>query len=344
VVSARYFNGKTAAAKAVELSLEGQEWVLQGEDLELRYPFAQVQISERLGNTPRLLTFSGGGHCEVTAHAALDQMLNAAGVRPSWVDALQHSIGWALIASLAIVAVLIASYVYLLPWSAEAIAKRVPDTVLQKMGSSTLDTLDKFMLQASKLDAARQQALTAAYANLQPLADSKMAYHIVFRSSPRMGPNAFALPDGTIVMLDELVALTENNDEIVAVLAHERGHIEQRHALRMVLQSSAVGLVMTWYMGDVSSLLATVPAVILQASYSRDMEREADEYAERTLQLNGLSPCLLATALEKLEAAHLSRNDQMKSTHDEAKNIAMDYLSSHPATPERIHQMCPQRP
>jgi Zn-dependent protease with chaperone function len=231
-----------------------------------------------------------------------------------------------------------------LPWSAEVIAKRVPDTVLQKMGSSTLDTLDKFMLQASKLDAARQQALTAAYANLQPLADSKMAYHIVFRSSPRMGPNAFALPDGTIVMLDELVALTENNDEIVAVLAHERGHIEQRHALRMVLQSSAVGLVMTWYMGDVSSLLATVPAVILQASYSRDMEREADEYAERTLQLNGLSPCLLATALEKLEAAHLSRNDQMKSTHDEAKNIAMDYLSSHPATPERIHQMCPQRP
>ncbi|MBA4382200.1 MAG: Zn-dependent protease, partial [Sideroxydans sp.] len=235
--------------------------------------------------------------------------------------------------------VLIASYVYLLPWSAEAIAKRVPDGVLQKMGSSTLDTLDKLMLQPSKLDTARQQALVAAYAKLRPLPDSKMSYHIVFRSSPRMGPNAFALPDGTIVMLDELVALTENDDEIVAVLAHERGHIEQRHAMRMVLQSSAVGLVMTWYMGDVSSLLATVPAVILQATYSRDMERESDEYAERTLKLNGLSPCLLATALEKLEAAHRSLNQKMKSPQDEA----MDYLSSHPATPERIQQMCPER-
>jgi Zn-dependent protease with chaperone function len=343
LVNAHYFDGKTTAAKAVELYLEGHQWVLRGDDLELRYPFTQSQLSERLGNTPRLLTFPEGGHCEVTDHAALDQMLDAAGVRRSWVDGMQHSLGWALVASLALVGTLVASYLYLLPWSAEVIAKRVPESVLQKMGSSTLETLDKLMLQPSKLDSTRQQALTATYAKLQPLSDSKMDYHIVFRSSPRMGPNAFALPDGTIVMLDELVELTQDDNEIVAVLAHERGHIEQRHAMRMVLQSSAVGLVMTWYMGDVSTLLATVPAVILQATYSRDMERESDVYAERTLRLNGLSPCLLASALEKLEAAHRSRNEKMPPQND-AKEVAMDYLSSHPATAERIQQMCPQRP
>jgi Zn-dependent protease with chaperone function len=343
VVSALYFDGKTTATKAVDLSLEGREWVLRGDDLELHYPLTQAQLSERLGNTPRLLTFSEGGHCEVTDHAALDQILTVAGVRRSWVDGMQHSLGWALVASVAIVATFVASYLYVLPWSADVIAKRVPDAVLQKMGSSTLDTFDKFMLKPSNLDAARQQALTAAYAKLQPLPDSQMSYHIVFRSSPRMGPNAFALPDGTIVMLDELVELTQDDNEIVAVLAHERGHIEQRHAMRMVLQSSAVGLVMTWYMGDVSTLLATVPAVILQATYSRDMERESDEYAERTLKLNGLSPCLLATALEKLEAAHRSRSEKMPPQND-AKDVAMDYLSSHPATAERIQQMCPQRP
>ena len=268
VVSALYFDGKTTAAKAVVLSLEDQEWVVRGDDLELRHSLAQVQISERLGNTPRSLAFFEGGHCEVTDHAALDQLLDAAGVRRTWVDGMQHSLGWALLASLAIVAVLVASYLYLLPWGAEVIAKRVPATVLQKMGSSTLETLDKLMLEPSKLDATRQQALIFAYAKLQPLPDSQMRYHIVFRSSPRMGPNAFALPDGTIVMLDELVALTPDDNEIVAVLAHERGHIEQRHAMRMVLQSSAVGLVMTWYMGDVSTLLAIVlPFGALIAQY-----------------------------------------------------------------------------
>lgn len=343
LVSARYFDGKTTAAKAVALFLEDREWVVRGDDLELRHSFAQVHLSERLGNTPRLLTFPQGGHCEVTDHAALDQLLEVADVRRSWVDGMQHSLGWAALASVAIVAVFIVAYLYVLPWGAQVLAQRVPEAVLQKMGSSTLETFDKFMLQPSKLDATRQQALAAAYAKLQPLPDSKLGYHIVFRSSPRMGPNAFALPDGTIVMLDELVELSSDDNEIVAVLAHERGHIEQRHAMRMVLQSSVVGLVMTWYMGDVSTLLATVPAVILQATYSRDMERESDEYAERTLKFNGLSPCLLATALEKLEAAHRSRNEKMPP-QNEAKEVAMDYLSSHPATAERIQQMCPQRP
>jgi len=102
--------------------------------------------------------------------------------------------------------------------------------------------------------------------------------------------------------------------------------------------------VMAWYLGDVSSLLATAPAVIMQAKYSRDMEREADEYAEKTLQLNALSPCLLAGILNKLEAAHLAtRKNKEQQPEAEPKNnhAVMDYLSSHPATQERIGLLCP---
>jgi Zn-dependent protease with chaperone function len=157
-----------------------------------------------------------------------------------------------------------------------------------------------------------------------------------------MGANAFALPDGTIVMLDELVELTKDDNEIIAVLAHERGHVERRHAMRMVLQSSVVGLVLAWYVGDVSGLLATAPAIIMQAKYSRDMEREADEYAEQTMLANGLSPCLLGTILDKLEAAHLAKVREKHPEADAAKDSgAMDYLSSHPATSERMRRICP---
>ena len=342
MLAARYFDGKTAAAQAVSLTLEAQELVLHGAEFELRRPLHEVHISERMGNTPRLLTFAGGGHCEVTDHAALDALRASLGTRQSWLDNMQHSLAWALLASVLIVLSLLAAYRYLLPRGAEAIAMRVPGAVLQKMGSSTLGTLDRFMLQPSRLDAARQQELSDAYARLKPLSDAQLQYRIVFRSSPGMGANAFALPDGAIVMLDELVALTRDDNEIIAVLAHERGHIERRHAMRMVLQSSIVGLVMTWYMGDVSSLLATVPAVVVQASYSRDMEREADEYAERTLQLNAMSPCLLATILGKLEAAHQQLNKPHQSARSgEQKTEVLDYLSSHPVTQERAALLCP---
>ncbi len=342
MLAARYFDGKTAAAQAVVLTLDAQDWVLHGAEFELRWPMSEVYISERLGNTPRLLTYSAGGHCEVTDHAALNALLANLGTQRSWLEGMQHSLAWALFAAVLIVLSLLAAYRYLLPWGAEIIAMRLPGAVLQKMGSSSLDTLDSVMLQPSKLDAARQQALTGAYAKLQPLPNAQLHYRIVFRSSPGMGANAFALPDGTIVLLDELVDLTHDDNEILAVLAHERGHIERRHALRMVLQSSVVGLVMTWYVGDVSGLLATVPAVVMQAHYSRDMEREADEYAERTLQLNTLSPCLLAAILDKLEAAHQAGQADKQATAA-AKREALDYLSSHPATNERMGLLCPDK-
>jgi Zn-dependent protease with chaperone function len=343
-VSAAYYDGRTTASKAVMLFIEAGELQLHGNDGELRWPLTEVHVSERLGNTPRLLTYAGGGHCEVNDQAGLDMLLTNAGSGRGWLDSFQHGLPWALAAVVLILVSFAAAYRYVLPWGAEVLAIRLPATVLQKMGDSTLETLDRFILKPSKLDAARQQELSDAYARLNPPTDAQLKYRIVFRSSPEMGANAFALPDGNIVMLDELVDLTQDDNEIIAVLAHERGHIERRHAMRMVLQSSVMGLVLAWYVGDVSSLLATAPTIIMQAKYSRDMEREADIYAEQTLQSNGLSPCLLAGILDKLEASHLAAKkakEKQAETTAGKRNEAMDYLASHPATQERKRLLCP---
>ncbi len=337
-VAAQYFDGRTTTAHVVTLTLDGEWLQLRGDLLAREWPLLDVKVSERLGDTPRRITLPDGGHCEVTDHAALDALLKQGGYRSGWLDRMQHSMRWALLSALLIVVMFAAAYRYLLPWGAEVVARSIPPGMLQKMGTSTLQTLDKLMLEPSKLDPARQQALRDAYAKLSPLPDAQLDYRIEFRSAPQIGPNAFALPDGNIVMLDELVALTQNDDEILAVMAHERGHVEQRHALRMVLQSSAVGLAMTWYMGDVSSLLATVPAMLVQASYSRDMEREADEYAARTLQLNAKSTCLLPDILLKLEAAHAKRQAEAVANKE---GSVMDYLAGHPATQERSALLCP---
>jgi len=341
-VAAAFYDGQSAANKAVLLSIDGSDLLLRGSAWETRWPLHEVHVSERLGSTPRLLTFAGGGHCEVNDHAGLVSLLAQAGVGRNWLDGLQHSMAWALAAVVLIVFAFGGAYRYLLPWGAEAIAVRVPGAVLQKMGDSTLDMLDRSLLDPSKLDAARQRGLSDAFARLQPPIEAQMRYRVIFRSSPKIGPNAFALPDGTIVMLDELVELTGDDNEIVAVLAHERGHVERRHAMRMVLQSSVVGLVLAWYVGDVSGLLATAPAIIMQAKYSRDMEREADVYAEQTMLGNGLSPCLLGTILDRMEAAYLDKVKEKHPDADAAKDSsAMDYLSSHPATSERMRLMCP---
>jgi Zn-dependent protease with chaperone function len=78
------------------------------------------------------------------------------------------------------------------------------------------------------------------------------------------------------------------------------------------------------------------------------MEREADDYGKGLLVNQGLSACEMGRLLEKMEAqiAKLSAkpkssnktNDAQKNT--EQANQVLDYLSSHPATPERMHVLC----
>jgi predicted Zn-dependent protease len=144
-----------------------------------------------------------------------------------------------------------------------------------------------------------------------------------------LGPNAFALPGGSVLVLDEIVELSDDDDEIIGVLAHEMGHVTERHAVRQMLQGSAVTLAMLWYVGDVSNLLATAPSTLLETRYSRDFERRADAFAMRMLTLNGIPSTRLADMLGLLEQAHKQRSAAEKTDWP-------DYLSTHPNTQERI--------
>jgi Zn-dependent protease with chaperone function len=146
--------------------------------------------------------------------------------------------------------------------------------------------------------------LTARFNELANATGSEGAVRLVFRASPEIGANAVALPSGTVVMTDELVRLAAHEDEVVAVLAHELGHIHGRHALRSLLQHSATVVliaVATGDLGSVSTLSATLPTFLLEMKYSRAFEFEADDYAAVALPLVGIAPARLAAILQRLE-------------------------------------------
>jgi Zn-dependent protease with chaperone function len=333
-IAAIYYDGNSARQHAVELQIDPQRVALQGFGVHRNEPLAAVRISERLGRTPRLLTFADGAYCEVRDHAALDAALAAAGHRASLVERLQLSWRMALLALLACVGIAIAAYRWGLPVAAEVVAWRLPESVSRQLGRTTLAALDRAWLQPSKLDAARQQALSEGFARLRrPDPDTPPAT-IEFRSSPSLGANAFALPDGSVVLLDQLVGLARSDDEIDAVLAHELGHVHYRHGLRLLLQGSVVALVMTAWVGDVSTLLATLPTVVLQARYSRAFEAQADDYAAQMLLANGIAPSHLADLLQRLEQQRAAKAGESSEPAE-----ANSYLATHPPTAERIRRL-----
>jgi Zn-dependent protease with chaperone function len=342
-VAAAYFDGKSARPHPVTLALDGDMLVTSGESISRRDSLATLRVSEPMGAAPRLISYPDGGHCEVRDHQGLRVLLATSGHCDSVVVRLQDHWRAAVAAVLVTVATLAAGYVWGLPALSESIAMRTPERVVAQLGKSTLDVLDRAALGPSELPEHRQQQLREAFARLVTSAgDIKPSYRILFRKGQGVGANALALPDGTIVMTDELVKLAADDEEILAVLAHELGHINRRHSLRMLIQGSIVAFVVSWYIGDVSSVAAGLPTLLLQASYSREHEAESDRYAAAMLRANGISPKRLGEMLQKLERAHRKSGDgrhESAETGSSRSGAFNDYFATHPGTAERIRAL-----
>lgn len=333
-VKANYYDGRSTRKLAATLSIEQGLLKIQGEDLLRVIPLSDASISARLGSAPRLLHFADGSHCEVNNQAEFNALLAQSGIKPqSLISRLENTWHFALAATLLSIAFVIASFYWGLPWVADIAAARIPARVSLSIDAHVLRVVDDGMMQQSQLSNARQQQLQLRLDGLRD-ANGLPQHQLEFRSSKAIGANAFALPGGTIVVTDQLVALASHDEEIIAVLAHELGHVSERHPLRQLLQSSVVGLAMTWYLGDISSLLAAAPTLLLESSYSRNFERRADSYAANLLSLNKISPARLAHMLQKLESSHADSNP------DKAHSAAVaDFFSSHPDTGERIRAL-----
>jgi hypothetical protein len=326
MLRANYFDGRTTRVRAVNLSTAGEDLVVAGEDIDLRVPFARVKVDERLGRAPRRLRFEDGTFIEVRDLVALDALLSSMGYRDGWVDRMQRHHRSVLLSCVACVVLSVVAYRWGLPWAASEGARHLPLNIGKALSVQVLEILDGRILRPSRIAAERREALDAEFHALQLPEGGTANSALLFRASPQLGANAFTLPDGTIIVLDDLIALAGDDRHVLAVLAHESGHAHWRHGLQLLLRSSAIGAFLAFYVGDISHLLAAAPAAVVQARYSQDFERQADDYAAALLRHNGMSPALLADILEKLAERRPGSSGG-------------GYLSSHPSTDERIRHL-----
>ena len=327
---ANYYDGKSTRRHAVVFLLEGNHIRISGEGVQREAGLHELRISEPMGNAPRLVTFPDGAFCEIHDHAGLGALLQQTGFQDHFVVRWQYSPRWIAVSIVLCLAVFLAGYRWGLPWVSEKLAKDIPEIVLQSVSDQVLASLDSHFLAPSKLSLTRQETLSARFAALSPPPGNPVAHRVVFRANRAMRANAFALPSGTIILTDDLVTLSANDNELMGVLAHELGHVQARHGMRLVIQGSIVGIITAWFIGDISSAIAAAPAALLQANYSREFEREADEFAARMLENNGISAQCLADILLQME-----KTNPETATSKHSATFS-HYLASHPATTERL--------
>ena len=161
-------------------------------------------------------------------------------------------------------------------------------------------------------------------------------------------PNALAIAGGNIYLTTGLIDMVENDAELEAVLVHEIAHVERRHTLRSFkeyqkkqLGVRALALLMTTLsvasgnpnvdaLSQLTKILTEYSAILAVKGYSRDLEMEADMFAQLYFKENQLNERSIITVLDRFATYTTTRLGYISN---------VNAFSDHPAILNRIRQV-----
>lgn len=358
MVKGFFFDGKNSSKTQATFSVDSGGRYHLDTVSDVNGLFSEIKVSSRIGNTARYLAFPNGSQFETLDNDAIDILVRKFSGQSS--AGLIHKLeSTKVIIISTLVTMIVFSWLFIqfgVPHFSRQIAMMLPEDVPRLLGQGVLESMDKHMLSPSELDDSRQKELQDLFNKLKTKTRGAGFTNLELRKGNRVGANAFALPDGTIVFTDEIIALADNLQEIEAIMFHELGHIKYRHAIRSVIQQFSLALFVMVVTGDVStssSLITALPVVLVEAGYSQDMEWEADTFALSNMILYSVDPVHFANIMTRLEESHRKTGNSDCNKEDKAKDCEqhtasdkkstdekslMDYLSTHPPTAQRIER------
>ncbi|MFT4526298.1 MAG: putative Zn-dependent protease [Bacteroidia bacterium] len=137
---------------------------------------------------------------------------------------------------------------------------------------------------------------------LEQLDSSEFNHHIWVVDQDEI--NAFTLPGGYIIVNQGLIKFSEHPEEVAGVIAHELGHVEERHVVSRLIKELGVAILFTALGGSDAILLNEVGRTAVSTAFDRSQEEEADEFATALLQKANLDPRVLATFFRRLKNEH----------------------------------------
>jgi len=341
--TATYYLAKANSCCQVVVTYVNDEIVIQSSDTDvlqantILYQEKQLQLSAspKLGNLPREIPLPDGSKLVVGADIDIDNLLQHNSTYSLLHNLEKNKISW-IFATILMPVLLYLLIAHAIPSAAKQVAPLLGPKYSKIIDKQVLSTLDYLMLEESKLTIKEQETLEGIWSKLlQSLDNSEVNnsdtnFQLLIRNSEELGANAFALPGGTIVITDQLFSLLNNQPQaITAVLLHEMGHVKYHHSIQMVAEAASTTLLMSYFFGDlegVAEIFSGSALTIVQNNFSRELEREADQFAIKKLKALGISPQAFADALTAI------------SSPDEDSDLLEQYFSSHPMVKERIEQ------
>jgi predicted Zn-dependent protease len=213
------------------------------------------------------------------------------------------------------------SYLYIMPYIAEKAVVLVPESYDTNLGN----LVSKQSLMTNTVDSVKSEKLNQ-FAKELKLNNNKNLHFTVVNSDI---VNAYALPNGDIVVFSGILDAMKDYDELVALIGHEVSHVNNRDSMKMLCRNLSGYLFVSAILGDTNGIMAIIGdnANTLQSlSFSRKFEHQADIEGFQILITNHVNPKGMSNLFKRLQ-------------EDKSDFSIPEFLSSHPITTERINDV-----
>lgn len=214
-----------------------------------------------------------------------------------------------------IVGVILTIYFLFLPVFADKMTEYIPERYDNELGATFMtDFLNNEHLDSNKTNLLNQ------FKNQLELNNKKKIQIYVVKSSE---VNAFAIPNGSIVVYSGILDKLNTSSELAALLGHEVTHINKRHSMRSLCKNLFGSILISTFFSDMNaaySLIMDNVHTLQTLSYSREFEKEADAGSVEILSANGIPLSGIMDLLKNIE---------------NQKNEIPNFLSTHPISSER---------
>ncbi|HEX2215333.1 MAG TPA: M48 family metallopeptidase [Xanthobacteraceae bacterium] len=324
-----YFDGKSSTRHAVTLHLDPAALLVRGSEGQVLVRWAYDELEQSSAHEGVFRIGRAGSdtleRVEVRdaalAHAIDELSIPVDRTGLTARRGRRKVIFW----SVAAVASLVLVAVYGVPEVATRLAPYVPHSAELKIGEA-VDEQVRGMLNPGQQGQAFECGESegkAAFDRLVGRLETAAVLPIPLKATVVRRPeaNAIALPGGYIYVFQGLIDRARSADEVGGVIAHEIGHVARRDGMRSLLQAGGLAFVFGLVLGDFVGGGAVIIAAktILQLSYSRQVEAQADLYAVELMEKAGGNPRALGDILLRIAGS----------------DPDVKILTNHPATRER---------
>lgn len=326
-----YSKGSSTSHKAILQYFDNGDIIIETETgATKKLKISSLKISPRVAHIQREIFLPNGDMFTTSDNDAVDVMI--AKISPQQKNIIasllyyleSHSIAISGLIAISILTVFI-FIKFLFPVIVTRIAFSIPTRTVQLISEKTIEYLDHQFFTTTQLSQTRKNAITTQFREFITTIPQQndYAFKILFRHSSFIGPNAFALPDGTIIITDDFVNLLQHKYELFTILAHETAHVVYRHGVRNILLNSGLLVIAIAIAGDVvSTTTIGLPLLLINNGYSREFERQADLYAVEYCKKHHISGTHFVNLYKRLQ----------QKTPGNVPSL----LSTHPADEERI--------